>query len=106
MRYAQLVAQWERSLPGRFITIQYEDFVADFANSAPQLVQACGLNWEPQCLEFQKAPRAIATFSTVQARSAVASGNGRAQRYAKHLGPLVGALEAAGVDLETGAMKQ
>ena len=106
VRYAQLVAQWERSLPGRFITIQYEDFVADFANSAPQLVQACGLNWEPQCLEFQKAPRAIATFSTVQARSAVASGNGRAQRYAKHLGPLVGALEAAGVDLETGAMKQ
>ncbi len=105
-RYAQLVAQWGRALPGRFITIQYEDFVADFANAAPQLVQACGLGWEPQCLEFQKAPRAIATFSTVQARSAVVSGNGRAQRYEKHLGPLIAALEAGGVDLETGAMKQ
>ncbi len=105
-RYAQLVAYWERVLPGRFITIQYEDFVADFANAAPRLVQACGLDWEPQCLEFQKAPRAIATFSTVQARSAVASGNVRAQRYEKHLGPLIAALEAAGVDLATGALKQ
>ena len=87
------------------MTIQYEDFVADFANAAPRLVQACGLDWEPQCLEFQKSPRAIVTFSSVQARSEVANGNGRAQKYEKHLKPLVAALEAAGVDLHTGALK-
>jgi tetratricopeptide (TPR) repeat protein len=104
-RYAELAAHWERTLPGRFITIQYEDFVANFTDAAPQLVQACGLSWEPQCLEFQNTPRAIATFSTVQARSEVASGNGRAQKYEKHLGPLVAALETAGVDLQTGALK-
>jgi tetratricopeptide (TPR) repeat protein len=104
-RYAQLVAHWERVLPGRFVTVQYEDFVADFANAAPRLVRACGLEWEPQCLEFQKSPRAIVTFSSVQARSEVVNGNGRAQRYEKHLGPLVAALEAAGVDLQTGALK-
>lgn len=104
-RYAELAAHWERTLPERFITIQYEDFVANFAQAAPQLVQACGLSWEPQCLEYQRSTRAIATFSAVQARSAVASGNGRAQKYEKHLGPLVAALEAAGVDLQTGALK-
>lgn len=104
-RYAQLVTHWERVLPGRFVTIQYEEFVADFANAAPRLVQACGLEWEPQCLEFQKSPRAIVTFSSVQARSEVANGNGRAQKYQKHLKPLIAALEAAGVDLNTGAMK-
>jgi len=106
MRYAQVVAHWERVLPPeKFVTIQYEDFVADFANAAPKLVQACGLEWEPQCLEFQKTPRPIATFSTVQARSEVALGNGRAQRYEKYLGPLAAALEAAGIDLQTGALK-
>lgn len=106
MRYAQVVAHWQRVLPPeKFVTIQYEDFVADFANAARKLVQACGLDWEPQCLEFQKTPRAIATFSTVQARSAVASGNGRAQRYEKYLAPLAAALEAAGIDLQTGALK-
>jgi tetratricopeptide (TPR) repeat protein len=106
VRYAQLVANWQRVLPPeKFITIQYEDFVADFANAAPKLVQACALEWEPQCLEFQKTQHPIATFSTVQARSAVALGNGRAQRYEKFLGPLIAALEAGGIDLRTGALK-
>jgi len=104
-RYARLVTHWERVLPGRFVTIQYEDFVADFANAAPRLVQACGLEWEPQCLEFQKSPRAIVTFSSVQARSEVANGNGRAQKYQKHLQPLIAALEAAGVNPDTGSLK-
>lgn len=105
-RYAQLAAHWERTLPGRFVTIQYEDFVQNFATAAPRLVQACGLSWEPQCLEFQKVPRAIAAFATVQVRGPVALGNGRAQKYQKHLGSLRATLEAAGVDLETGALQQ
>ena len=106
VRYARLIAQWERVLPReKFFTVQYEDFVADFANAAPQLVQACGLEWEPQCLEFQKTEHPIATFSAVQARSPVALGNGRAQRYEQFLGPLIAALDAGGIDLQTGAMK-
>jgi tetratricopeptide (TPR) repeat protein len=105
-RYAQLAAHWERTLPGRFITIQYEDFVNNFETAAPQLLQACSLGWDPQCLEFQKTPRAITTFATVQVRSPVALGNVRAQKYQKHLAPLVAALDAAGIDLETGAMQQ
>jgi tetratricopeptide (TPR) repeat protein len=106
VRYAQVVAQWERVLPPeKFVTIQYEDFVAHFASAAPKLVEACGLQWEPQCLEFQSTLRPIATFSTVQARAEVALGNGRAQRYEKHLRPLVAALEASGIDLRTGELK-
>ena len=88
-RYAQLVAHWERTLPGRIVTIQYEDFIANFASAAPQLVQACGLSWEPQCLEMQETQRA-------------AFGSGRAQKYERHLRPLVAALEAVGIDLESG----
>ena len=106
VRYARLVALWERVLPPeKFVTIQYEDFVADFPKAAPQLLQACGLEWQPQCLEFQKTEHPIATFSTVQARSGVALGNGRAARYEKFLGPLIAALEAGGIDLQTGALK-
>lgn len=91
--YAQLAAHWERTLPGRFLTIQYEDFVNNFDTAAPQLLQACGLSWEPQCREFQKTSQAITTFATVQVRSGLALGNGRAQKYRKHLGPLIAALE-------------
>ncbi len=101
--YVRLVAQWERTLPERFVTIQYEDFVEDFERTAPALVQSCGLAWEPQCLQFQTTPRAIATFSTVQVRDPIKLGESRAERYAKYLAPLVTALERAGVDPVTGA---
>ena len=103
--YARLVAHWEHTLPGRFTTIQYERFVDNFEHAAPQLVRACGLSWEPQCLDFQRTSRAIATFSTVQARDAVTLGESRAERYEKHLAPLAAALERAGVDPETGALR-
>lgn len=104
--YARLVAHWERRFPGRLVTIQYEAFAKDFENAAPALLKACGLAWEPACLEFQKAPRAIATFSTVQARDPVTVANGRALRYASHLAPLRLELERADIDLETGALRR
>ncbi len=103
--YARLVAHWERKFPDRFVTIQYESFAADFENAAPSLLKLCGLAWEPACLDFQKAPRAIATFSAVQARGPVKVANGRALRYAKHLAPLREELERANVDLQTGALR-
>jgi len=98
--YARLVSHWERTLGGRFVTIRYEEFVQDFASAAPELVRICGLEWEEQCLHFQDSPRAITTFSTVQAREPVRLANGRAAKYARHLERLKAALENAGVDPE------
>jgi tetratricopeptide (TPR) repeat protein len=103
--YARLIAHWEQVLPGRITTIQYEDFARSFESQAPALVAACGLGWEPGCLDFQHTARAITTFSTVQARDPVAVTNGRARRYQRHLTALVAALEEAGIDLETGALR-
>lgn len=103
--YARLMRHWERILGNRLVTIQYERFVGDFQGNAKALVEACGLAWEPACASFQQAPRAIATFSTVQARDPVASQNVRAQRYRAHLDPLITALNAANVDLESGALR-
>ena len=86
--YARLVAHWERTLGSRFVTIHYEDLAMNFRTAAPQLLAACGLEWEDSCLDFQSSPRPIATFSTVQARDPVRSGNGRAAKYEKFLGEL------------------
>ncbi len=91
----RLAAHWARVFPGRFVTVQYEDLVRDFPRGAQALVEACGLGWEPQCLEFQRSPRAIASLSAVQVRGPVADGNGRAARYAGHLAPLIAALRAS-----------
>ena len=102
--YARLAAHWEQAVPGRSVTIQYEDFVDSFEHAARALVEACGLAWEPECLQFQRTERAIATFSTVQVRDPIQLGEGRAERYAEHLEPLMTALERAGVDPVTGSL--
>jgi hypothetical protein len=49
--------------------------------------------------------RPVATLSAVQAREAVAVQEGRARHYRAYLAPLVDALDAAGIDLETGALR-
>jgi tetratricopeptide (TPR) repeat protein len=100
--YARLAAHWERTLGKRFVTIQYEDFVENFEHAARSLVESCGLEWEPECLQFQRTERAIATFSTVQVRDPIQLGEPRAERFADYLLPLMTALERAGVDPVTG----
>jgi tetratricopeptide (TPR) repeat protein len=91
--YARLAARWEQHLPGRFVTLQYERFVADFETEARRLVEGCGLEWETACLDFQDVSRQIA-----------AGGSVRVQHYAQHLDPLVRELERSRVNLETGAL--
>jgi hypothetical protein len=103
-QYARLATHWQKLLPDRFITIQYEDFAANFNQAAPSLVKACGLAWDDACLRFQKTAPAIATFSAVQAREDVVLRSGKAKAYAKHLGPLMEALREANVDPETGGL--
>lgn len=104
-QYARLVAHWERAYPERFITIQYETFADHFEEQAKRLVAACNLDWEDACRDFHKADRVAATISAAQVREPVKKRAGRAEAYAKYLGPLRSALEKAGVDLETGALK-
>jgi hypothetical protein len=83
-------------------TIQYEDFAAEFDRAAPALLNACGLDWEEGCRNFQQSERVIATLSAMQVRRPVASRTGRARRYERHIRPLVEALETAGVDPAAG----
>lgn len=102
---ARIARHWERFYPERFITIQYETFTDDFENSVRRLLEFCGLDFEPQCLEFQGAERGVMTMSSVQVREPVKRRSGKAARYGAYLGPLRAALENVGVDLETGAVK-
>lgn len=103
-QYARLMAHWQKRMPGRIVTIRYEELAGDFSLGARQLVESVGLAWEPQCLEFQRTERPIATFSTIEARGPVSVRNGRAGTYDRHLGPLIDALEACGVDPVSGML--
>jgi sulfotransferase family protein len=100
--YARLMAHWERVAAGRFITIQYEDFIRRFDEGARELVAYCGLDWEEGCARFWESGRSVLTISAMQVRKPPSKASSRAQAYAKHLAPLIDALKATGVDLVTG----
>lgn len=101
-QYARLTAHWERVLGERFVTVQYETLAGDHTRAAPALLAACGLAADA---EGTARDRPITTLSAVQARGGVSVMEPRADRYKAHIGPLIRALEAAGIDLATGALK-
>jgi len=92
--YAGLMTHWRDVLPtDNFLEVRYEDVVADLETEARRLVAFCGLDWDPACLAFHETDRPIMTASVVQVRQPIyQTSRGRAERYRKHLGPLIAAL--------------
>ena len=56
-------------LPVPIHEVDYEETVADLEAVARRLVAACGLEWEPACLEFHRTERPVRTASVDQVRS-------------------------------------
>lgn len=92
--YETLMAHWRHVLPdGAMLEVQYESLVDDISAEARRMIAYCGLAWEPQCLEFQHAARAVVTASLYQVRQPLyRTSIRRAGAYADHLEPLREAL--------------
>lgn len=89
-RYMQL---WGELFPGRIIDVQYEDLVSNTESEVRRLLTACGLAWEPECLERGGGRGSFNTASKLQVHQPVyTSSVARWRRYEKHLGPLVEVL--------------
>ncbi len=66
--YRRLMEHWRAVLPRPIHEVGYEPMVNDFEPEARRLVAACGLNWEPACLQFHRTPRTVRTASVSQVR--------------------------------------
>lgn len=88
-----LMAQWHRLWPGRIHEIDYEALARDPEPGIRGIVAAAGLDWAPECLDFHRVERRVATASALQVRRGVYRDADAAwRRYADHLGPLRAAL--------------
>ena len=93
-RYQDLMAHWQKVLPGFVYDLDYETLVADFDTEAKKLVARCGLDWREECREFFKARRAVDTASAAQVRQPIYSTSiGQAARYGDKIRPLLTALQ-------------
>jgi tetratricopeptide (TPR) repeat protein len=95
--YRRLMAHWRKVLPVPLLEVDYEETVADLEGVARKVVDWCGLAWEPACLEFQQAKRAVRTASAVQVRQPVFKTSVERWRNYEHaLAPLFARLEEEG----------
>jgi len=91
--YVRLMAHMDAVMPGRVHRVIYERMIDDTEAEVRALLDYCGLEFEPRCLEFYKTERAVRTASSEQVRKPIykdAADEWRA--YEAHLGTLKDAL--------------
>ncbi len=91
--YLELMRHWDHVLPGRVLRMVHEDVVDDLEGSVRRMLEHCGLEFEPQCVEFHKTQRSVRTASSEQVRTPLyREGLDQWKRFEPWLGPLKEAL--------------
>jgi tetratricopeptide (TPR) repeat protein len=67
-QYSRAMDHWRAVLAAPVYEVDYEETVANLEGVAQRLVAACGLEWEPACLEFLRTRRRVRTASIAQVR--------------------------------------
>lgn len=88
--YRDVMEHWDKVLPGRVMHVRYEDMVHDMPRVAKAIINATGLEWDEDVLQFHKKKHAVNTLSTTQVRKGVYTHSLQAwRRYEEPLQPLV-----------------
>jgi tetratricopeptide (TPR) repeat protein len=91
--YVQLMRHWDSVLPGRILRVMHEDVVDDLEGKVRRVLEFCGLEFEPQCIEFHKTVRSVRTASSEQVRQPISrEGLEQWKYYEPWLDPLKQAL--------------
>ena len=91
--YVELMRHWDQVLPGKVLRVQHEDVVEDLEGNVRRLLEFCGLEFEPACLEFYKNQRSVRTASSEQVRRPIyKEGLDQWRNFEPWLGPLRTAL--------------
>ena len=94
LQYQRLMDHWAEVLPGRVLTVQYEEVVSDFESQVRRLLDFCGLGWEDACLRFYESDRPVRTPSAEQVRQPIYDRSiGHWRNYAQHLEELITVIE-------------
>jgi len=92
-QYRRLMRHWRTVLDGRWLDCDYEQTVTDVPGTARRLVDWCGLEWEPACVDFHLVKRPVRTASVTQVRQPISKRSvGRWKYYQETLAPVLDRL--------------
>ena len=93
VQYQRMMDHWHDVLPGRVLTVQYEDMVTDFDNQVRRLLDYCELPFEANCINFHETDRPVRTASSEQVRQPIYTKSVHFWRnYESSLGELIDVL--------------
>jgi tetratricopeptide (TPR) repeat protein len=88
-QYCRIMEHWRKVLPLPLHEVDYADTVNNLDSVARRLVAACGLEWDPNCLEFHRLQRPVRTASLMQVRQPLYQRSvARWKNYERQLGDL------------------
>ena len=90
--YVELMAHYDRVLPGRVHRVVYEELIADPEREIRRLLAYCKLPFEEVCLRPHENTRAVLTSSSEQVRRPISS---QSAGHWRHYEPWLGELKAA-----------
>ena len=91
--YVELMQHWDAVLPGKVLRVQHEDVVEGLEGNVRRILEFCGLEFEPACLEFYKTERSVRTASSEQVRQPIyKEGIDQWRNFEPWLAPLKDAL--------------
>ncbi len=95
--YVELMAHWDSVIPGKVLRVDHEDVVENLDANVRRILEFCGLEFEPRCVEFHKTERSIRTASSEQVRRPIfKEGVDQWRNYDAFLAPLRAALGEVG----------
>jgi predicted Zn-dependent protease len=91
--YAELMVHFDTVLPGKVLRVTYEDVVENLEANVRRVLEFCGLEFEPGCLDFYKTRRSVHTASSEQVRLPIfREGLDQWRHFEPWLGPFKAAL--------------
>lgn len=95
--YWRLMKHWRAIMPNNILDVDYEAVVSDTEGQAKRMVEFCGLDWDPACLDYEKTT-AVTTASASQVRQPVYSSSVQKWRNVEeHFKPVEDKIRAAGI---------
>jgi len=90
--YDRASRHWQELYPTRYRVQQYETLVAEPEPQIQQLLDFCGVPFDPACLRHHENTRSVRTASAAQIREPIRRDTARAHKYGALLDPLRVAL--------------
>lgn len=92
--YRSLMQHWERIFPDSVYQVHYEQLVSNPDEEIKKLIKACGLEWQEECLAFNKNRTIVKTASAAQVIKPIYRSSVKLwKQYEESLEPLLNELK-------------